>query len=147
MTDTAFHFARATDLDAIVDLLGECGLPYQDIHHHVAGLILAKDGGRIIGSVALEAYAEAGLLRSLAVRADHRNRGLATEIFSRIVSHARSRRVGQLFLLATTAQGFFAKRGFEVINRAEVPSEIAATEEFRSLCPSSAVCMTSKLVD
>jgi len=142
MIDASFDFARAEDLNAAADLLGECGLPYQDIHHHVAGLILAKEGSRIVGSVACEAYADVGLLRSLAVRAGYRYRGLATELFSRIVAHARSQRIGRLFLLTTTAQGFFAKRGFEVLSRNDAPSAIAATEEFRSLCPSTAVCMS-----
>ena len=58
----AFTSASASDLDGIVELLIECGLPHADDHQHVAGAIVAEDGSRWIGSVALEAYGRSGLL-------------------------------------------------------------------------------------
>ena len=53
--------------------------------------------------------------------------------------------VRELFLLTQTGERFFAQQGFRVINRQAVPQGIQQSEEFRSLCPSSAVCMAKSL--
>jgi N-acetylglutamate synthase-like GNAT family acetyltransferase len=50
--------------------------------------------------------------------------------------------VRQFYLLTTTAEAFFARRGFRKIARQSVPAAIGDTREFKSLCPSSAICMT-----
>jgi amino-acid N-acetyltransferase len=145
MREPSFSFAGVEDLDAVILLLQGCGLPHVDIQRHLSGLIIAKQGDRLVGTVALEPYAGTALLRSLAVIESHRNRGLGSELLSRIVAHARTKRIEDLFLLTTTAQDFFLKHGFEVVPRNEVPDEIAGTEEFRSLCPSTAACMRKRL--
>lgn len=145
MKQTSFSFASADDHDAVAALLRGCGLPYEDIGEHLSDLIAARQGKTLIGTVALQACDDVGLLRSLAVAQPYRSRGLATDLVTRIVSHARSRRIDRLFLLTTTAQDFFAKRGFESIDRSLVPAAIAGTQEFRSLCPGSAICMSKDI--
>ena len=50
--------------------------------------------------------------------------------------------VQRWWLLTTTAEVFFKKRGFVVTPRGGVPTAIAATAEFRGLCPSVAVCLS-----
>jgi len=137
MPESSFSFASSEDLEAVVDLLRECGLPHEDIHKHLSGLIVAKHDGRLIGTIALEAYNDVGLLRSLAVVSDQRNRGLGRALYWRIVADAQLRGVTTLYLLTTTASEYFSKLGFRVLDRSEVPPEIAATEEFSSLCPSN----------
>ena len=145
MIDVTFCPAHAEDLDSIVGLLSDCGLPHEDIPLHVSDMILVKKGDQLIGTVGLEAYNGDGLLRSLAVSASYRNRGLAQALLTEVVAYARSKDVHQLFLLTTTATGFFSKRGFTVVERNTVPDNIAATKEFRSLCPSTASCMRREL--
>ena len=145
MTGSKFCFANADDLSGIVALLAECSLPHEDIHEHLRDIILARDEARLIGSVALEVYGSSGLLRSLAVAQPYRNRGLGDDLLTRIVAHAHSCGVRNLFLLTTTAQRFFSTRGFDVVDRAAVPAEIAWTKEFRSLCPATAVCMAKDI--
>ena len=46
-----------------------------------------------------------------------------------------------VYLLTTTAAGYFPKLGFVPVERAAVPEEIRASGEFSSVCPSSAVVM------
>jgi amino-acid N-acetyltransferase len=145
MKQTSFSFASADDLDAVVALLRGCGLPYEDIGEHLSDLIAARQGKTLIGTVALQACDGFGLLRSLAVTESYRRQGLATDLVTRIVTHARSKRIERLFLLTTPAQNFFAKRGFEPLDRSLVPAAISGTEEFRSLCPASAVCMSKEI--
>jgi amino-acid N-acetyltransferase len=146
MSETSFVFASETDLGSVVQLLRECGLAHEDIHHHLSGLIVAEQDSLLVGTVALEAYDSAGLLRSLAVRESWRSRGIARELLRRAIAYAQSKRLAQCFLLTSTATDYFVKHGFEVVSRDSVPKEIAATEEFRSLCPSSAICMRKRLV-
>ena len=50
-----------------------------------------------------------------------------------------------LYLLTTTAEEFFARCGYEPIDRSRVPEAIRATAEFQSLCPASSVCMRKRL--
>jgi len=145
MRDISFSFASADDLDAVVGLLRECALPHEDIGEHLSGLIAAKRDKNLIGTVALEIYESVGLLRSLAVTEACRSHGLATELLTQIVTHARPSGVERLFLLTTTAQDFFTKRGFASFERTLVPGAIAGTEEFRTLCPGTATCMSKDI--
>ena len=41
-------------------------------------------------------------------------------------------------LLTETAEGFFRRRGFELVGRDAVPSDVQASAEFQGLCPVSA---------
>jgi len=54
-------------------------------------------------------------------------------------------RVTRLILLTETAQQFFECQGYRRAERREVPQNVQASEEFRSLCPASAVCMAKIL--
>jgi amino-acid N-acetyltransferase len=40
-----------------------------------------------------------------------------------------------------TAADFFSKIGYEVTQRDKVPESIGNTEEFKNVCPVSAVCL------
>lgn len=46
-----------------------------------------------------------------------------------------------LYLLTATAREYSLRRGFEVIDRREVPAGIVALPQFKSLCPVTATCM------
>jgi N-acetylglutamate synthase-like GNAT family acetyltransferase len=50
-----------------------------------------------------------------------------------------------LVLLTQTAETFFAKRGYVLTLREQVPEPIRQTAEFRALCPAMAVCMSKAL--
>jgi hypothetical protein len=70
-----------------------------------------------------------------------RGTGLGRKLYLRALTEARHRGARSLYLLTTTAAPFFVKAGFERIDRALVPAAVAASAEFRSLCPAPAVCM------
>ena len=141
MTEITYAFATDRDHDAICTLLQQCGLPNQDIRAYLRDFIIARDGVRIAAVVGLQPAGRSGLLRSLAVHSDYRGRGLAQTLVARIVVHAHARAMDRLYLLTTTAESFFAKLGFSRAERSAAPAEMLATEEFQSLCPTSAVCM------
>jgi amino-acid N-acetyltransferase len=121
-------------------------LPYEDITPSKLGQFWTlRDGDALAGVVGLELYDNIGLLRSLAVLKRYRGRGLGSELLSKAEEQARSQGIEALFLLTTTADEFFAQRGYERVERNSAPNAIKETAAFRSLCPDSAVCMVKWL--
>lgn len=133
--------AQATDLHDIAALLDACGLPTRDVAAHLSTFTVARDAGRLVGVIGLELHGALGLLRSLAVAEDRRGQGVALRLYAAELAVARAAGLEQLFCLTTTAEGFFEMLGFRALARDEVPEAIRDTEEFRALCPVSAVCM------
>lgn len=95
----------------------------------------------VVGAVGYERHGNDALLRSLVVAPARRGTGLGDTLVQQLAEVAAADGVGQFYLLTTTAEKFFAACGFRVIARDRVPPAIAATEEFRRLCPASAVCL------
>jgi amino-acid N-acetyltransferase len=108
---------------------------------------VVRDQGRLVGMIGLEGEGEAALLRSLWVEPGRRGEGLAALLCRRLLAVAQGRGILDLFLLTTTARGFFEHAGFRVVDRAEAPAILQESAQFRSLCPSSAICMARSLRD
>lgn len=102
---------------------------------------IAREAGRIVGSVALEVYGEAALLRSVAVAADRESQGFGAQLVDAALAMARARGLTQLYLLTETAAPFFARRGFSSVERARVPDAVRASVQFAGACPQSALAM------
>ncbi len=134
--------AAPDDAPAIGALLRTADLPAEDFTDHLAHFLVARRGGAVVGAVGFERHGRAALLRSLVVTPGLRGGGLGGELVRRLAAEARREGVERFYLLTTTAETFFARRGFEKTARAAVPAAIAGTREFQSLCPVSAVCMT-----
>lgn len=138
--------AHRCEADAIRALLRENALPTDDLDAARIGFVVAVDDGSLLGVGGVEAFGDAGLLRSLAVRSDQRGNGLGARLVGALEAHAREEGLAQLALLTTTAASFFAARGYREIARAAMPDALQASAEFRSLCPASATCMLKSLV-
>ena len=141
--------ARSEDLDAVEALLAEADLPSAGLPElfasNPATFLLAEqqegEGASVTGVAGLEIAGSNALLRSVAVRPALRSRGVARALVEGVISDANQRGLVALYLLTTTAEDYFPRFGFERIARAAVPAEIAATVEFASACPASAVAM------
>jgi len=133
------------DLPAIRLLLDALRLPTHDLGAPNQRFLVARDGSEIAGCVALERYGDFALLRSLAVLAPRQGHGLGSALHEKALGFARETGVANLFLLTTTAEGFFARKGCARIDRNLVPAPVQASPEFRSLCPARAVCMAQRL--
>jgi amino-acid N-acetyltransferase len=143
---TPLRIATPDDLPAVLALLKDSGLPYQDIDvTRLNEFLIAAGGQSVLGAVGLERYEENGLLRSLVVRPESRWTGLGTQLAEAMEHHARSTGVKTLYLLTMTAADFFTRRGYEVTARSEAPESLQGTTEFSTLCPSQAVCMRKTL--
>lgn len=137
--------AAQGDLPAVRRLLERLQLPVAGVDDHVQTMVVAREGGDIIGTAALEMYADGALLRSVAVDPDRQGRNLGHQLTDALLELAASRRVPAVFLLTTTAEGFFPKFGFEQIDRRQVPASVQQSVEFQSACPASAIVMRKKL--
>ena len=76
---------------------------------------------------------------------DYQNSGLGKRIYNQILENARHQNITELYLLTETAERFFTAMGFEKISREIVDEQVKTSEEFRSVCPDTAVCMRLKL--
>ena len=147
MSEVRIENATAADRDAVLALLAAEGLPAAGLQEHFAEAIVARRGGTVVGSAALEIYQGGALLRSVAVTAPVRGTGLGARLTQAAIERARARRLPAVYLLTTTADAYFPRFGFVPITRAEVPASVQASVEFRSACPASAIVMRKLLVD
>ena len=145
MTGVNIDRACPADFTAILALLKGQALPTDGLEHHLPTTLVARQGGRIVGSVAVETYPDGGLLRSVAVAADSQGQGLGQALTSAAFAMAQDAGVDTLYLLTTTAEGYFPKFGFERIRRDEVPASVQTSIEFTSACPSTATVMRKRL--
>ena len=139
--------ASVDDIIAIRALLERCGLPTSDLESARPEFAVIREKGQVIAAGALQRFGSSALLRSVVVAPDHRGTGLGQAIVSELERVARSAQVARLILLTQTAADFFARQGYCVIERSTAPPNMQASEEFRSLCPSSATCMAKSLPD
>jgi amino-acid N-acetyltransferase len=137
--------ARPSLADAVA-LLRAADLPTEDLtESHLEHFFCASTPDAVVGLVGLELHDRDALLRSLAVSRDARTAGIGSRLVEHIENYARSRGVGCMYLLTTTAESFFARRGYAPTERATAPATIRSTREFSTLCPASSAFMVKHL--
>ena len=141
MQDIVIAPASSGDLDAIKNILVANELPTAGVDDHWKSFIVARDGDKIVGCGGAEAYHVAALLRSIAVVPAYRDRGLGRRIVRQLLDRLSSHGLREFYLLTTTAESYFKKRGFRKCDRDEVHPQLLASHEFQGACPESAVCM------
>jgi amino-acid N-acetyltransferase len=130
------------DESAVKRLLSESGLPIADITaRHLQLFFGCGSGSELEGVVGLEIFGELALLRSLAVASSRRGTGVGLSLVAHAERRARDQGVQSLYLLTTTAEQFFLRRGYARIPREEAPADIKGTKEFSGICPVSSAFM------
>jgi amino-acid N-acetyltransferase len=145
--DVTLRAAHDEDLVDVEQLLVASGLPVDGIAEALCGFIVAESHGRLVGVVGIEVCDEHALLRSTAVAAEWRDRGLGRQLVERMIAEAESRNICALYLLTTTAERYFPSFGFVKTTRETVPEPVRQTAEFVSACPASATVMCLTLRD
>ena len=131
---------------SILALLSAAGLPVDDIATaSELTFWIANCEGRLLGVVGLERRSHSGLLRSLAVVRERRQRGLGRALVRHVEQAALEQGIAELFLLTETARTFFEKLGYRMVSRDEVSESLLSTAEFQTLCSVTAVCMSKVL--
>ena len=141
MSDITITPAQASDLESIKSLLVTNGLPTAGVDAHWKTFLLARDGDKIVGVGGAEAYQFAALIRSVAVLPEYRSHGIGRKLVRQLLDRLASRGLREFYLLTTTAEEYFRKRGFKPIDRDEVHPQLLSSREFQDACPDSAVCM------
>ena len=131
---------------ALAVLLQTCELSTEDITPEMLEHFLTAHVGKaLVGCAGVEVLGEAGLLRSVAVDDGHRGSGLGKELVAAAEELAREEGVRELYLLTTTAEGFFTGLGYRKLPREQAPADVEATQQFASLCPDSACLMVKNI--
>ncbi|WP_435065318.1 arsenic resistance N-acetyltransferase ArsN2 [Halobaculum sp. EA56] len=153
--DVTLTEADAAGLDRVEALLAANDLPTEDVRTGPGQFYLARDGDdesdgdgdgdAVVGVGGVERHGSAGLLRSVAVEESSRGDGYGTALCAALEDRARREGAGTLYLLTTTAAGFFERLGYEAVDRESVPPAIRSTTEFAELCPASATCMRKRV--
>ena len=137
--------AQAADRIAIGELLAANRLPVAEAGGAPIRFWVAELAGQVIGTIALESYADQGLLRSLCVDARVRGQGIGQALVETVETEAASAGIVRLVLLTETAERFFTDLGYDAVDRATVAGALRASPLFATLCPASAVCLGKTL--
>jgi amino-acid N-acetyltransferase len=140
MINLTLKLAINEELDKALKLLASNQLPTIDIGKNVE-LYTVYDYQNLIGTIGLESYDKEGLLRSFSLDFEVQNKGFGSQILTIFEGKIKERGIHNLYLLTTTAEGFFEKNNYETISREDVSEAIRQTAEFKGVCPSSAIVM------
>ena len=141
VTELEIRTAKPSDFAALEGLLKSAGLPTEDLNPTLPNFLLAFADDKLVGSAGVEINEKYGLLRSVAVLDEFQNYKIARRLVNDLTKQVRLEGVKELYLITTTADSYFEKQGYERINRESVPAEIAQSQQFSAICPSSAVVM------
>jgi amino-acid N-acetyltransferase len=147
MADAVIRPARSEDRAAVEALLGAAGLPLDGLGDGFpGGYAVAEVGDGLAGAAGVERHGADGLLRSVVVAAAWRGRGLGERLVRDRLAWATARGLESVFLLTTTAPGYFPRIGFRLAERANVPAAVRASKEFAAVCPASAALLELRLM-
>ena len=125
----------------VVALLRAAGLPTEDISKDLENFWIAETEGDAIGVIGMDLYTPYGLLRSMTVLPEYRNKGIASRLVDQVEQLAKKLLLSELYLITNTAESYFSKKGFQLITKGELPDSVASSEEMNGLCPASSVIM------
>ena len=129
------------DWPAVEALLRACDLPIDGARQHLAHFMVCEDGTNLRACAGAEVYGDVALLRSVAVREDARGLGLGDKLTTLVLAELKARNVTTVALLTTTAEHYFAKRGFRAVERTALPTALAESAELKGACPATAIAM------
>src|SRR4051812_31917581 len=109
---------RAPSRSAAISLLEGAGLPTIDLSDaHMEHFFYSGPAHAPTGLVGLELFESQALLRSLVVSDTARSRGLGSALLAQAEEYAHAAGVHEIYLLTTTAEEFFKRRGFSTAAR------------------------------
>ena len=137
--------AKEDQRRSIISLLQSEKLPTEDLPGSLDNFFVALEGDAIVAAIGLEQYGNCGLLRSMVVNKEHRNKNIASGLVKELESEAFASGIDCIYLLTETAPLYFEKKGYKTVTREETPEAIKASSEFKNVCPVSAIVMKKNL--
>jgi N-acetylglutamate synthase-like GNAT family acetyltransferase/SAM-dependent methyltransferase len=146
MSVGSVRVATPADLEAVEALLTAAELPVDGVADQFEdGYVVSSADDEIVGAAGLEVFGGYGLLRSVVVAPEWRGRGIAESLIRDRVEWGAARGLRAVYLLTTTAESYFEKRGFASVERDIVPDAVRRSSEFMDICPTTAVAMELRL--
>jgi amino-acid N-acetyltransferase len=136
--------ASQNSFSAAIDLLKKNNLPTEDLSPGTQ-LFVIEEGDEVVATVAVEYDYNDALLRSLSVSEEKRTSGIGKKLVVFVEDYVKKQGVQNIYLLTTTAEDFFLKRGYKTIGRNAVPDFIKNTSEYSVVCASSSTLMKKEL--
>ncbi|WP_374674875.1 arsenic resistance N-acetyltransferase ArsN2 [Ideonella sp.] len=133
--------AHPADWPAIAALLQAHQLPLEGAREHLSTFLVATEGAALVGCAGVEPHGDMALLRSVAVAPGRQHQGVGGQMVSLVLEEARRRQFRSVFLLTTTAAGYFERLGFRRLPRASAPAALQGSAELQGACPASAQLM------
>jgi len=121
------------EVGTILDLVRAVQLPPEGMAETIAYFWVAREGGRIVGTVGLEVYDDLALLRSHAVTPSRQHTGLGRALTETALAYLIARQFRAVYPLSTTAEAFFARHGFHLLAPDEVPASVQRSVEFQGV--------------
>jgi amino-acid N-acetyltransferase len=136
----------AQDDPDLIGSLAAAGLPVVDLAGPGKRFYgFRDDAGRLIAAGGIEVMDTAAVLRSCVVDHGRRAKGMGTALVKAVLREAAEAGVTDVYLLTETAETYFSRLGFAVVDRADVPETVARSSQFAGVCPDSATAMAMKL--
>ena len=129
----------------VIALLLSEKLPVEDLPTSLDHFFVARNEDKVIGAIGLEQYGNYALLRSMVVHKEHRNKHIASMLVEQLEYYGKTLGISDMYLLTETAPVYFQQKGYQKINREEVPAALQASSEFSHVCPVSAIVMKKEL--
>ena len=141
-TGWTMRAARKEDRASVGALLREARLGEDDVDTAFPqGYVVAESGGRISGVAGIERYGPHALLRSVAVAAALRGKGVGEALVHDRLAAAEAGGAEDVWLLTTTAARWFPRFGFASVPRVAIPEPLQASAEVCHACPASAAVL------
>lgn len=121
-------------------------LPLQGLDEHFADFLVAEIDGEVAAAAGIERHEQYALLSSVVVAPTYRGQRVAEQLVRAHIEAATRHKTRALYLLTMTAEAYFVRLGFELIDRELVPPVVKRSPEFVSACPASAHAMALTLV-
>jgi len=124
--------ARASDAQRICELVNyyaERGLmlhrSLESVYEHLRDFIVAQDEtGGVVGCVAVSVFwSDLAEVRSIAIDPERTRSGIGTGLVKAAIASAAELGITRIFTL-TYEEDFFARQGFEAIDRQELPEKV-----------------------
>jgi amino-acid N-acetyltransferase len=137
--------ATPADLATVQRLLSASDLPTEGVAENISDFLVAEDGDEITGAIGLERRGSVALLRSAVIAPEHRSAGIGRRLVEELLSRATATGIQEIYLLTTTAEGYFPRFGFKRSTRSDVPDALKQSAEFQGACPATATVMARAL--
>ena len=132
---------RSNELPHLEALLKANKLCFNDLESQGVELFSVTKEDTLVGYFGYEVFGDNALFRSFIVVPEEQGKNYGVHIWNMAKEQLKERKVKHVYLLTNTATDFFAKVGYTLFERAQVPESIAQTSEFVTFCPSDSICM------